>query len=321
MTMKEAIKETAPSPTVLVVGSANMDLVVSCRRFPKPGETLLADHFGMYPGGKGANQAVACARQGGDVLFLAKLGRDPFAERLRESLAGYGVRLDGLLSDEAAATGVALITVDEEGENQIIVASGSNMRLQPEEVEACRDLFARARVVLLQLEVPIESVVRAAAMGRDHGALVVLNTAPAQPLPVELLANIDILTANETEVETLTGQAVTDDVSAAAGAERLLALGVGAVIVTMGEQGSLLVTAEEQRRFPARRVEVVDTTGAGDAFTGGLAFALASGWPMGRAIAHASDVAALAVTRRGAQDAMPTRAELEAATSTAHGSG
>lgn len=297
---------------VLVVGSANMDLVVSCDRFPQPGETLLARDFGMYPGGKGANQAVACAKLGGQVDFLGKMGRDGFRERLAASLEEDGVGLKHLLIDPDTPTGIALITVDGDGQNEILVVSGSNMKLTPADLEARRDLFAGASVVLLQLEIPIETVRKAVELARVGGAAVILNPAPAQSLPPSLLAGVDLLTPNETEASILTGMAVEDEASAEAAARRLLEMDVGAVIVTRGAEGALLVTADAVHSFPARSVRAVDTTAAGDAFNGALAFALASGQTLEQAIPFANTVAAYAVTRKGAQTSMPTQDELAA---------
>lgn len=296
--------------TVLVVGSANMDMVVSCERFPRPGETLLARDFGMYPGGKGANQAVACAKLGGHVEFLGKMGLDGFRERLVDRLERDGVGLRHLLQDPDAPTGIALITVDGDGQNEILVVPGSNMRLTPADLEARRDLFAAASVVLLQLEIPLETVQTAVELAGAAGATVILNPAPAQSLPPSLLAGVDLLTPNETEAAVLTGISVTDAASAKAAARRLLEVGVGAVIITRGAEGALLVTGDVVHSFPARQVQAVDTTAAGDAFNGALAFALAQGQPLADAVPFANTVAAYSVTRNGAQTSMPTREEM-----------
>lgn len=286
-----------------------MDMVVSCARFPRPGETLLGGDFGMYPGGKGANQAVACARLGGTVDFLGKMGDDVFRERLTASLKADGVRIDALQVDPEAPTGIALITVSDEGENQIIVVSGSNMRLTPEEVEAAHALFAASSVVLAQLEVPLETVARAAQMAED--ALFILNPAPARELPRTLLQHVDILTPNQTEAAVLAGMEVNDSASAEAAARHLRAQGVVTVIVTLGAQGALCVGEAGVRHYDAVPVQTVDSTGAGDAFNGALALALAEGRGLDEAIPFANTVAAFAVTRRGAQTSMPTREELE----------
>lgn len=297
---------------MLVVGSANMDMVVACERFPRPGETILAHDFGTFPGGKGANQAVACARLGGHVQFLGKMGEDPFRESLTEGLERDGVRLDGLLTDPELPTGVALITVDGRGENQIVVASGSNMRLTPADLEAHEALFAEAAVVLLQLEVPLETVARAVELAQAHGATVILNPAPAQPLPDDLLAGVDYLTPNESEAAHLAGLPLDGTASTEAAARALVGRGVRCVIATLGAEGALVATAEGTKHFPACPVEPVDTTAAGDAFNGALAFALAAGQPLPEAVRLANAVGAYTVTRRGAQTSMPDRAALDA---------
>ncbi|MFW5973033.1 MAG: ribokinase [Bacteroidota bacterium] len=291
---------------ILVVGSANMDMVVSCDRFPQPGETILASDFGMYPGGKGANQAVASARLGGQVDFLAKLGNDVFRERLLESLTADAVLVDRVLVDPSAPTGVALISVNCDGENEIMVVSGSNMKLTPDDVDRSADVFDGAAVVLLQLEIPLPTVQRAAELGKERGAIVILNPAPAQPLPAELLRYVDFLTPNETEAGILSGLPVTDIESAAVAGQALRERGVKTVVVTLGARGALVVGDTGARHFPTNDASVVDTTGAGDAFNGALAYALAEGYSLGDAVGLANAVAAFSVTRIGAQAAMPT---------------
>jgi ribokinase len=298
-------------PAVLVVGSANMDMVVSCDRFPEPGETVLTDQLTMYPGGKGANQAVACARLGGTVHFLGKMGDDVFRGQLLESLVADGIDADHVLVDDTASTGVALITVNCDGENQIVVVSGSNMRLTPDEIEAERALFDEADVVLLQLEIPVETVERAVRLAKAAGATVILNPAPACDLPDALLRQVDFLTPNESEAARLTGVRITDRASAEQAARRLVEKGVRHVVVTLGADGALLVTADRVLHVPARVVTAVDTTAAGDAFNGALAHALADRLELDDALAFATNVAAYAVTHRGAQASMPTLEALE----------
>lgn len=287
-----------------------MDMVVSCNQFPRPGETILAGDFGMFPGGKGANQAVAAAKLGGDVYFLCKMGQDVFRENLMKSLRQDGVRLDYVLTDAEAPTGIALITVNCDGQNQIVVVSGSNMKLAPDDVRDHRDVFGRVGVLLLQLEIPVDTIEAAVGLAQAQGATVILNPAPARALPDTLLRQVDFLTPNESEAELLTGVAVHDEASAARAGRQLLARGVGHVLVTLGERGVLLVTPEGERHFPAHVVQAVDTTAAGDAFNGALACALAEGRALDEAIAFANTVAAFSVTRRGAQPSMPTPEEL-----------
>lgn len=300
-----------PNGTVLVVGSANMDMVVSTERFPQPGETVLSEEFGMFPGGKGANQAVAAAKLGGDVHFIAKMGADAFREGLMASLQREGVCPDGVLTDDLKPTGVALITVDAGGENEIVVASGANMRLSPDDLDRQEALFAAARIVLVQLEIPLETVLRAVQLGKRHGATVILNPAPARPLPAAVLDAVDYLTPNETEVAQLAGLAPDGIRTSEDSARSLVERGVRNVVVTLGEKGALLVNADGSEIFPACRVEAVDTTAGGDAFNGALAFALAAGRTPAEAIRLANAVAGYAVTRRGAQPSMPDRADLE----------
>lgn len=304
------MKRDGKGGRVLVVGSANMDMVVSTERFPRPGETVLGGDFGMYPGGKGANQAVACARLGGRVSFLGKMGADVFRDRLLDSLRADGVDVDCVQIHPERATGVALITVDETGQNQIIVASGSNMALSAEDVDRHEHLFAASDVVMLQLEIPLGTVMRAAVVAKRHGAQVMLNPAPAADLPDELLKQVDVITPNESEAELLTGTTMSDGSSATA-ARTLLDKGVRDVVLTLGARGALHAGASGSRQHPAYQVDAVDTTAAGDAFNGALAYSLGRGDDLEEAIPFANAVAACCVRRKGAQTSMPTLEEVE----------
>ncbi len=296
---------------VLVVGSANMDLVVRVQRFPLQGETIFGTGFKMFPGGKGANQAVCCAKLGQKVQFVGKMGNDLFRERLSASMGRDGVLLDSLIVDPTEPTGTALITVDKSGQNEIVVVSGSNMKLHPSDVESVRALFSAASVVLLQLEIPLETVMRAAEIAHEQHALVILNPAPACQLPTVLLRLVDYLTPNESEAQLLTGIPVTRRASAEAAARKLVDQGVKNVLLTLGPEGCLLVNAERTQLFPACLVKPVDTTAAGDAFNGALAFALSRDEDLDIAIGFANAVAGYSVTKHGAQSSMPTMAEVE----------
>ncbi len=299
-----------PSPRIVVVGSSNTDMIVQADRLPLPGETVLGGDLAIAPGGKGANQAVAAARLGAAVTFVARVGQDMFGREAVENFHREGLDIRYLAQDPQAPSGVALIIVGPGGQNIIAVAPGANRRLTPADVEAARPAFAQARAVLLQLEIPIETVLAAAQAGRAAGATVILNPAPApsRPLPVALFEAVDILTPNETEAAVLTGKQEPEEAAAA-----LLARGVGTVIVTLGAEGALVATgSDHMRRIPGFRVKAVDATAAGDAFNGGLAVALARGEPLDAAVRYAHAVAALSVTRLGAQPSLPTAAEVEA---------
>ena len=296
---------------ITVVGSLNMDLVVRASRIPAPGETIIGSDFRPVPGGKGANQAVAAARLGVQVAMVGRLGQDAFADSLRDNLAKAGVDHTFVLQDPKAATGVALITVDDTGENSIVVASGANMRLSPTDVEAAEATIAAASVLLLQLESPLDTVTRAAEVARAHGVKAILNPAPAQPLPATLLSLVEVLIPNEGETSLLTGMPVENQDQAEAAATALRELGVGTVILTLGARGALLASQTETKLFPAFKVTPVDTTAAGDAFVAGFGVALAEGKSFAEATRWGCAAGALATTQLGAQPSLPNREELE----------
>jgi len=296
---------------ITVVGSLNMDLVARAPRIPQPGETIIGSDFHTVPGGKGANQAVAAARLGAQVSMVGRVGRDAFAESLLNNLAAAGVDHTFVVHDPQAATGVALIAVDDAGQNSIIVASGANVRLSPADVAGAKAAIAGADALLLQLESPLETVTRAAEVARAHGVTVILNPAPARPLPAALLSLVDVLIPNESETALLTGLPVGDPAEAEAAAAALRELGVGTVILTLGERGALLAREDGAEYFPAFEVTPVDTTAAGDAFVGGFAVALAEGRSLAEAVQWGNGAGALATTRLGAQPSLPTRQELE----------
>jgi ribokinase len=302
----------ASRPTrIVVVGSANTDLVVRVPTLPRPGETVLGGTFASVGGGKGANQAVAAARAGGQVAFVAKVGADAMGDA---AIAGYraeGIDTTHVTHDAAMPSGVALILVDAAGENSIAVAGGANDRLLPADVDRAREAIAAADVLLVQLEIPLETVRHAVALAKVAGVPVILNPAPARPLDAALLADVAILTPNETEAEVLTGHRVTHE-HAADAAERLLSLGATAVAITLGGHGAFVRERSAVVHVPAFAVAPVDTVAAGDVFNGCLAVAVAEGRGLVEAVRFASAAAAIAVTRRGAQDSAPTRHEIEA---------
>ncbi len=296
---------------VTVVGSLNMDLVVQAPHIPKPGETIIGGDLHTVPGGKGANQAVAAARLGARVSMVGRVGQDSFADPLLKNLAEVGIDHTFIGRDPEVATGVALIVVDDAGQNSIVVASGTNMRLRPADVEAAESAIAGADLLLLQLESPLEAVMRAAELARNHGTKVVLNPAPARSLPDSLLSLVDVLIPNESETALLSGMSIEDQAEAEAAAATLRQSGVGTVILTLGERGALLAGEAETQLFPAFAVTPVDTTAAGDAFVGGLAVALAEGKTPAEAVRWGNAAGALAATQLGAQTSLPTRSRLE----------
>jgi ribokinase len=296
---------------VTVVGSLNMDLVVRAPRIAKSGETIIGGEFCHATGGKGANQAVAAARLGARVSLVGKVGRDAYGEALLQNLADDGIDDAHVLQDPDAATGVALIVVDAAGQNSIVVAPGANMRLWPRDVDAADDAIASADVLLLQLETPMATVIRAAEVAREHGVRVILNGAPARQLPDRLLSLVDVLICNESETALLSDLPVEDRPRAQEAADALLQLSVGTVIVTLGERGALLTKASHAMHVPPFDVTPVDTTAAGDAFVGGFAVALAEGRILSEAVRWGNAAGALATTRMGAQPSLPVREAVE----------
>jgi ribokinase len=298
------------SPRIVVVGSVNTDMVVKGRQLPRPGETVTGGQFIMAAGGKGANQAVAAARLGAQVTLIAKVGCDVFGDQAVDNFRREGICTDRILRDTDHATGVALILVDEAGENLISVASGANHALTSDEIEKLADCIRSADVLMLQLEIPIDSVCIAARIAAEAGVPIILDPAPAAPLSGELLKHVTYLTPNESEAERLTGIPVRDETSARQAAAQLRAAGVKYVIVTMGASGALVAGPDDTVLIPSERIEAVDTTAAGDAFNGGLAWALANGAPLKDAVRRACMVGALSATKLGAQPSLPTANEL-----------
>lgn len=295
---------------ILVVGSTNMDMVVKTDHIPVPGETVLGGEFFMNPGGKGANQAVAVARLGGDVVFITKVGDDIFGKQSIQLFEEEGIDTSGLVSDEDGPSGVALITVDKHGENNIVVAPGANANLMPGEIEEIIEKLEDVEIMIIQLEIPMATVKKAAEIAARKGIRVILNPAPVNSQAVEVFPFIDILTPNAQEAEMLTGIPVKDIQSATDAAIVLHEKGVKNVVITIGPKGAVAVENGQATYVPATVVETVDTTAAGDAFNGALAVALSESKPLIEAVRFACMAAAITVTRMGAQSAMPYRNEL-----------
>jgi ribokinase len=299
------------SPKIVVVGSSNTDMVVKTERIPAPGETVTGGKFFMPAGGKGANQAVAAARLGAEVTLVAKVGDDMFGRQAIEGFQGEGILTDHIIMDSGNHTGVALIIVDDRGENLIAVAPGANFALSAQEVERAADRIRAADVLLLQLEIPMETVAYAASIAAKAGVPVILDPAPAAPLADSLLKHVSYLTPNESEAERLSEISVQDEATARQAANRLLDAGAQCVILTMGTSGALVAGPGQTFLVPSYKVDAVDSTAAGDAFNGGLAVALARHLSINEAVRRASMVGALSVTRVGAQPSLPSEAEVE----------
>lgn len=294
-------------------GSLNMDLVCQTPRLPRPGETLLGQQFTTVPGGKGANQAVAVARLGVPTTMIGRVGNDGFGHSLINSLNAAGVAAEAVVLDTQAPTGVALIVVDNGGQNQIVVVPGANGLVGDREVQSLRDRLRTGDGLLLQLEVPLVAVQQATQVAQEKGATVILDPAPAPAaLPDNLMVRVDWLTPNQTEASQLVGFAVTDVASAWAAAQILRQRGPRCVIIKLGEQGAVVATPTHGFHQPALAVHAVDTVAAGDAFNGGLAAGLIDGLSPEPAVQWATTVAAYAVTQRGAQRSMPTRSQVDA---------
>jgi ribokinase len=296
--------------SIVVVGSANTDMVIKTDKFPLPGETILGGKFFMFPGGKGANQAVAASRLGGNVTFITRVGNDIFGEQALQHFKTEGIRTDYIVSDSQHPSGVALITVDSNGENTIVVAQGSNGALSPDDVQKAAGEFDQIEILLMQLEIPLETVVHAAKLAKYRGKKVILNPAPAMALPAELLGYLHIITPNKTETEMLTSVKINDIHSTKMAAEKIREKGVANVIITLGSQGAYIYNDDGGRLIPTPIVRAVDTTAAGDVFNGALAVAISEGEGLDAAVEFANRAAALSVTKMGAQASAPFRKEL-----------
>lgn len=298
------------TPRVCVVGSCNMDLISTVPRMPQPGETLHGERFFTCFGGKGANQAVMAAKLGAEVAMVGKVGADSFGRDVLENFKQIGVDTSHVLVTEEAATGVAPIVVNAEGQNSIIVIAGANDRVTLEEIEAARPVIAASDVLICQLEVPVEISLKALQVAREEGVMTILNPAPAKELPGKIYPLCDLFCPNESEAAMLTGCKVDDIEGAEVAAGKLLAKGCGKILLTLGARGALLVSPEGSKRFAAEKVKAVDSSGAGDCFVGSLAALLASGLSLADAVPFACRIATLSVLKPGTQSSYPNREDL-----------
>ena len=290
---------------IAVIGSTNTDMVVKGQKLPAPGETILGDTFFMNPGGKGANQAVAAARLGGNVTFITKIGNDIFGEQSLKNLKNQDIDTKYVLTDNINPSGVALITIDENGENCIVVAPGANSNLSKADIELAKSTINNSEIILLQLEIPMETIEYSAQLAFDLGKKVILNPAPAQKLSDKLLKNLYIISPNETEAEILTGVKITDNATVEKAAQILKNKGVEIVIITLGAEGAYVLSENYNEIVPSVKVKAIDTTAAGDTFNGALASALCKGSKLIDAVQFANKAASISVTRMGAQSSIP----------------
>jgi ribokinase len=297
---------------IIVIGSCNTDMVIRTQKMPQPGETVLGGEFMINQGGKGANQAVAVAKLGGNTMFVGKVGNDIFGNRTVELLSKVGIDTSQVTVSTDKPSGVALINVDASGENAIAVASGANGALSCADIDAIESEIADAALIIMQLEIPIDTVEHAAAIAKKHGVLVVLNPAPAPttPLPPTLLSNVDIIIPNKTEAEKISGVEITDDASAEDAIKVIHGMGVTTVIFTLGSKGALLNVDGNSTLIPSYKVKAVDTTAAGDTFCGALCVAISEGKTLLDAVKFANRAASVTITRMGAQQSIPFRDEL-----------
>lgn len=291
---------------ILVMGSLNVDLVVTASHLPQKGETIIGGLFQTHPGGKGANQAVAAARMGGKISMVGSVGKDAYGDQLCRNLKAEGIDICFVNQIEEMSTGVAVITVDSEGQNTIVVASGANFTFSPENIISARDAFTGASVFVTQLEIPVPTVLEGLRLAKQNGVVTILNPAPAQNLPDEVFGLVDYLIPNELELSMLTGET-----NQKAAIQQLLDKGVQTVIVTLGSNGAVIATRDSIQMIPAFQVDAVDTVAAGDAFIGAFAIGISEALSVRQAAILASAAAALSVTRHGAQPSLPWRSEVE----------
>lgn len=295
---------------ILVIGSSNTDMTIKGKKLPAPGETVTGGVFYMGPGGKGANQAVAAKRLGGDVEFICKVGNDIFGDNALEGYRKEGIDISHVMRSKEAS-GTALILVDDSGENCISVASGANGDLTPADIESVADVIRGAGFLILQLEIPVESVLRAAKIAHEAGVYVILNPAPACELPKEIFKYISLMTPNRSEASIMSGCDVTDEASLEKAVEVLKGYGVQDFVVTLGSKGSLVFKDGKDDMIPSLKVNAVDATAAGDTFCGALCVALSEGLSLQEAAKFATKASAITVTRPGAQNSIPTRKEIQ----------
>lgn len=296
--------------SILIIGSSNTDLVAKAKTLPRPGETVLGGAFSIAQGGKGANQAVAAARLGADVTFMCRVGKDDFGAQARAGFVSEGINTEYVLTSETQPSGVALITIDDNAENCIVVASGANNELSPADVDSIEN-FGEYDVVLVQLETPMETVEHIGELAKENNITFVLNPAPAADLSRELLSRVSVITPNEVEASSISGVEIKDDATAVEAAKKIVSMGVGKVIMTLGSRGSLVYDGNETTFIPAYKVKAIDTTAAGDVFNAGLAVGISEGMSLVEAVKIATAASAIAVTRLGAQPSAPTRSEIE----------
>ncbi|WP_053955481.1 ribokinase [Inediibacterium massiliense] len=297
---------------ITVIGSMNMDLVANVDHMPKTGETIIGKSFEEIPGGKGANQAVAMARLGGQVNMIGKLGDDGFGKTLLKGLQKDEISVEGVQIEENTPSGVALITVSKEAHNSIIVVPGANFKLKKEDIDRNIQIIKESDFLVLQLEVPIDTVKHSLKRAKDLGVYTILNPAPAQKLDKSIIENVDLLIPNETELEILSGIEINNEEDVIKASKSLIEKGVESLIVTLGEKGSMYIDEKGFKKFKAHKVKAVDTTAAGDSFIGGVCVSLSEGKTIEEAIGYGSKVGALTVTKKGAQSSLPYKEEIEA---------
>lgn len=295
---------------ICVIGSLNMDLVVNVEEMPKKGQTLIGSSFKEVPGGKGANQAVAIAKLGGDISMIGKVGNDSFGKTLINQLKENNVKTDYIYTEDSSS-GVAMITVDKNAENSIVVAPGANFKVLREDIDKCIDAIKNSEIIVLQLETPIDTIKYALEKSKELGKFTILNPAPAAKLSDDIIRNVDLLTPNETELEILSGVKIDCEEDIKKAAEVMIEKGVKQLIVTLGSKGSLYIDEDNMKFKKSYKVKAIDTTAAGDSYTGALAVYLSQDKSIEEAMDFASKVGALSVTKEGAQNSLPTLKDVE----------